>query len=138
LGDNLFRICGFILPRMRSSMTLVMKVLLHGMKLIFRMPFGDLRVPGLLLWSIPQLRYDSLKFLLLPILFVEGWREFKVVTLRLHFMVTYSFCRLWSTTGVYMLMFSLHNLDIRLILVIRSTSLRQHLEGRIVCLFLTH
>lgn len=35
-----------------------------------------------------------------------------------------------------MLMFSLHNLDIRLTLVIPNTSLKQHLEGRFVCLFL--
>lgn len=64
-----FRICGFIFPRTRSSMTLVLKVHLYGMKPIFRMLSGDLRVPGLLLWTIIHRRYkiETWKCLLLVI-----------------------------------------------------------------------
>lgn len=56
----------------------------------------------------------------------------EVVPVIMDFMFAYSLFSLWSIMGVYMLMFSLHTLAFRLTQVIQNTSLKQHLEGRIV------
>lgn len=145
----LFRTCGCIFPSSRSSATLVVKILLYGMKPIFHMLSGQLRVPGFFLWSITHLRYDYLK--MLPLDMPYAWfisiyfgfckypmslviaESLKYFLISLWLLIV--FFRLWSTTGVYMLMFSLQILDILLTQVTQNTSLRQHLEGHIVWFF---
>lgn len=44
-----FRIHGFIFPKMRNSTTSVVKLHLFGMRQIYLMQFGGQRVPGLFL-----------------------------------------------------------------------------------------
>lgn len=46
------RTCGFTFLNKINSLTLVTKMHLFGMKLIFLMQFGDLPVAGLKLWNI--------------------------------------------------------------------------------------
>lgn len=70
------RTCGYIFLSKSISTTLVMKGHLFGMRLTYRMQFGNPRVPGFFLWSISHQRYFSIDLLVILQIrnrWSEGW-----------------------------------------------------------------
>ena len=142
----LSRTCGYIFLNRRSLMTSATKMLLFGMRQTFHMQFGSRVVLGLLPWSIIHQRYcrtdyadprpsftnnRGLWFSTYPFACPLSLSDF------LHdgHHVT---CRLWSTMGACMLMFSLHAQDTLQILVILSMSQNLPLGGHIVRILCLH
>lgn len=131
----LTRTCGFIFLNMKSSMTLVMRVLLFGMRQMYHMQFGDQIAAGPALWRISHQRYCQCDLMFwTPFKYRVMVYLFYLYDLR-HIIISWISCNFFrqsSTMAASMLMFSLLAQGILQIPLILSTNLFLPLEGLIV------